>query len=270
MNARAIILVIGFSSISVELKNPVIKSVLYHKGFASLYQSLSLAFSALPFFISNLSKPGNNKKSISGLKFQGILSQAETLFRMFEKEHLQRPNVVIITGEIHQGKTTFAKSIINNFIEQNYKIAGFLSIGINENGTRTGFSLNNLESSEQIELCSTIKDNSRFKLGQYYFNNDAITRGQEILSIEKISDKQLIVIDEIGPLELNGQGWSIAIEDLTRSTTIPHLWVVRKSLVKKISRKWNIGNAYIFNISESSVQEVENKLKEIVFQQARK
>jgi nucleoside-triphosphatase THEP1 len=265
MNARAIILVIGFASISVELKNPVIKSVLYHRGLANLYPSLTLAFSALPFFISNLSNPRNKKKSISGFKFQGLLSQAETLFRIFEKELSQRTNVVIITGEIRQGKTTFAKSIINNLIGQNYKIAGFLSIGINENGTRTGFSLNDLESSDQIELCSTIKDNSRFKLGQYYFNNDAIARGQEILSIEKTSDKQLIVIDEIGHLELNDNGWSSAIENLTRSTSIPHLWVVRKSLVKRVARKWNIGNVYIFTINESNPGEVVNKLKEIIF-----
>jgi hypothetical protein len=51
MNARAIIMVLGFASISVELKNPLIKSILYHRGFANLYQSLSLAFSALPFFL---------------------------------------------------------------------------------------------------------------------------------------------------------------------------------------------------------------------------
>jgi hypothetical protein len=66
MNARAIIIVIGFASISVELKNPIIKSVLYHRGFASLYQSLNLAFSALPYFLSNISTQGKKNKSISG------------------------------------------------------------------------------------------------------------------------------------------------------------------------------------------------------------
>ena len=64
MNARAIILVIGFASISVELKTAVIKSVLYNKGFASLYQSLNLAFSALPFFLSNLSRNRKEQKQI--------------------------------------------------------------------------------------------------------------------------------------------------------------------------------------------------------------
>ena len=264
MNARAIIIVIGFASLSVELKNPVIKSLLYHRGFASLYQSLSLAFSALPFFLSNLSKSENKKKGISGISFHGLLGQAEALLNIFEKEHLLRPEVVIIAGEIHQGKTTFAQKIVADLLEQNIRIAGFLSIGINENGIRTGFNLTDIGSSRQIELCSDKKNEKRLKFGRYYFNSDAISLGNEILSSNNLSDKQLIVIDEVGHLELNGQGWSNAIENIIRSNTVPQLWIVRKSLVQKSTRRWNISNAYVFDITESSIQEVENKLTEII------
>jgi len=264
MNARAIIIVIGFASLSVELKNPVIKSLLYHRGFASLYQSLSLAFSALPFFLSNLSKSENKKKSISGISFHGLLGQAEALLNIFEKEHLLRPQVVIITGEIHQGKTTFAQKIVSDLHAQNIRIAGFFSVGINENGMRTGFNLVDIESSRQIELCSDKKNEKLIKFGRYYFNSDAISLGNEILNLDNLSDKQLIVIDEVGHLELNGQGWSNAIENITGNITVPQLWIVRKSLVQKCSRRWNIGNAFIFDITESSIQEAESKLSEII------
>ena len=264
MNARAIIIVIGFASLSVELKNPVIKSLLYNRGFASLYQSLNLAFSALPFFLSNLSKSENKKKGISGISFHGLLGQAETLLSIFEKEHLLRPQVVIITGEIHQGKTTFAQKIVADLHEQKIRIAGFFSVGINENGIRTGFNLVDIVSSRQIELCSDKKNEKRLKFGRYYFNSDAISLGNEILNSNNLSDKQLIVIDEVGHLELNGQGWSNAIENIIRSNTVPQLWIVRKSLVQKSTRRWNISNAYIFDITESSIQEVENKLTEII------
>ena len=264
MNACAIIIVIGFASLSVELKNPVIKSLLYHRGFASLYQSLSLAFSALPFFLSNLSKSENKKKSISGISFHGLLGQAEALLNIFEKEHLLRPQVVIITGEIHQGKTTFTQKIVSDLHAQNIRIAGFFSVGINENGMRTGFNLVDIESSRQIELCSDKKNEKLIKFGRYYFNSDAISLGNEILNLDNLSDKQLIVIDEVGHLELNGQGWSNAIENITGNITVPQLWIVRKSLVQKCSRRWNIGNAFIFDITESSIQEAESKLSEII------
>lgn len=265
MNARAIIIIIGFAAISVELKNPLIKSLLYHRGFASLYQSMNLAFSALPFIISTLSTQGSKKASrFSRKTLHGLLRQAEMLLNVFRKEHLQRPEVVIITGEVHNGKTTFTQKIVADLLRQNIRIAGFLSIGINENGIRTGFTLVDIGSSRQIELCSDKKNEKRLKFGRYYFNSDAISLGNEILNSNNLSDKQLIVIDEVGHLELNGQGWSNAIENITRSNTTPQLWIVRKSLVQKCTRRWNIGNAYIFDITENSIQQVENKLTEII------
>ncbi len=48
MSVRAVIVILGFSSISVELRNPIVKTVLYKRGFSQLYNSLGLAFSALP------------------------------------------------------------------------------------------------------------------------------------------------------------------------------------------------------------------------------
>jgi nucleoside-triphosphatase THEP1 len=265
MNARAIIMVIGFASISVELRNPLIKSILYQRGFASLYQSLSLSFSALPFFISGFPRQEKGK-GMPKIKFMNLFTQAEVLLGVFDREHQRKPQVVILTGNIHEGKTTFAQKVISDLHEQKIRFAGFLSIGINANGERTGFNLLDLESSESIELCSDTEEENRFQLGKYFFNEAALARGNEILNVDNLSDKQLIVIDEIGPLELSGKGWSSSIENITRSITVPHLWIVRKSLVNNIIRKWNIGNAYIFDISESSTLEVENKLIEIIFQ----
>jgi nucleoside-triphosphatase THEP1 len=270
MNARAIIVVIGFASISVELKNPIIKSVLYHRGFASLYQSLNLAFSSLPYFLSNISVQSKMNKGISGKTILVVLGQAESLLKKLEKEHIEKPKVIIITGEIHEGKTTFVQKIVSDLLNQKIRIAGFLSIGIDEDGTRTGFILEEIGSSRQIELCSDKANDRRLKLGRFYFNQEALSFGNEILKPDNLSDKQLIVIDEIGPLEIKGLGWSYAIDKSTQSLIIPQLWVVRKSLVKKIVRKWNIGNVNIFNINEDSINDTETYLTEIILEQMHK
>jgi hypothetical protein len=169
MNARALIIIIGFAAISVELKNPLIKSLLYHRGFASLYQSMNLAFSALPFIISNLSTQGSKKASrFSSERLHGLFGQADMLLNVFRKEHLLRPEVVIITGEVHQGKTTFTQKIVADLFGQNIRIAGFLSIGINENGIRTGFNLIDIGSSRQIELKSGLNSGGTILIRKLY------------------------------------------------------------------------------------------------------
>jgi nucleoside-triphosphatase THEP1 len=267
MNARAIIIILGFSGISVELKNPLIKSMLYNRGFASLYQSLNLAFSALPFIISNLSKQGSSSSTgISRKSLSGLFSQADILLHIFENEHSMRPEIVIITGDIGQGKTTIAQMVVNTLRERNIKVKGFLSVGINDNGVRTGFNLIDIESSEEIELCSIVKDNLRFRIGKYYFNNEAIAKGLHILDTENSEGSQLIVIDEIGPLELSNKGWSGAIEKICKSSTLPQLWVVRENIINKIVRKWNIGNAYVFDIGKDDIGDLSKKIIELISQ----
>ena len=91
MTVRAIIVILGFSSISVELRNPIIKTVLYKKGFKNLYNSLGLAFSALPAVIENVSKP----KKIFRKPFEtivNILLFTDSLYIAFAKSEKQKSN----------------------------------------------------------------------------------------------------------------------------------------------------------------------------------
>jgi nucleoside-triphosphatase THEP1 len=263
MVARAIIIIIGFSAISIELKNPLVKSVLYKKGFAELYQSLSLAFSALPDIISHLTE---SKKRLSKPSFKNfnLLKQAGTLLMIFEKEHLSKPQIVIITGELHEGKTTYAKKVIDMLHNQNLKIGGFLSLALNEGGDRTGFDLFDIETKLQVVLCRKTQNDDWFKYGHYYFNPDGFSKGNEILSMTRLSDKQAVVIDEIGPLELGDQGWCEAIEKICRTSSIPQIWIVRKSLIQKVIKKWNVGNIFICRISEDNIVDVQELLIRII------
>ena len=263
MNARAIIMILGFAAISVELRNPVIKSLLYHKGFASLYQSMNLAFSALPFLISDSTGKSNRKKT-PDISFKKLFGQAEMLLKLFETDHLRKPQVIIITGEVHEGKTTFAQSVVNLLLREKIKVSGFLAIAMNENGERKGFNLYDIEKGESTSLCTVVKAENSAQTGKYYFNEETIKTGNAILDPENLSETQLIVIDEIGPLELKGQGWSSAIDNLTRNLTTPQLWIVRKGIIDKITRRWNTGNIYFFNISGSSPEAVTKKIREVI------
>jgi len=74
----------------------------------------------------------------------------------------------------------------------------------------------------------------------------------------------LVVIDEVGPMEMNDQGWAESIARLCQSGQLPQLWVVRKSLVEKAARKWNVGNVFIFDITKDPVETVISKFEQIL------
>jgi uncharacterized protein YggT (Ycf19 family) len=57
MVLRALIVVMGFSAISTELRAPVMQRLFYRGGLRQLYLAINTAFSILPEVIDNFAKP---------------------------------------------------------------------------------------------------------------------------------------------------------------------------------------------------------------------
>ncbi len=256
MNIRAAFVLLSFASISKELKNPIIKSILYKRGFANLYQAMELAFMVLPASISAFPNVKNMiRKPVQSIA--ELILYAETILEMVKDKHEKLPPVIIISGNIQEGKTTFVEKVINRLARKELPAAGFLAKVIYDGDKRTGYQLQDL-SSDRSELLCTIEEHPDWEhYGKFYFNPNAQQVGNAILN--SIPDEaKLIVIDEIGPLELGGDGWAPAIEQLVSHSSQPMIWVVREHLVEKIARKWTVGEIYHFKLHESPrAEEVE-------------
>jgi nucleoside-triphosphatase THEP1 len=255
MNVRAFVLITGFTAISTEMKNPTIRMILYNKGFTNLYQALNLSFAALPAVIAFIS----DKKSKTGLRrfsFNNIHRAAESLLMAFQTENKRKTPVIIITGGIGQGKTSFAGAVIRSLQKSNIPVSGFLSIGKQKDGQRTGFDLQSLHDNSITPLCTTEIHEHQQSFGKYYFYRDGLKKGDAILHPEHMRGKKTLVVDELGPLEINDLGWAAGIERILAGTSILQLWVVRKSLVQYMARKWDVGNVYIFETGIDQVEDV--------------
>jgi len=86
MNVRAILIVVSFSALSIELRNPIVRTFLFRKGFRNIYIAVSLAFSILPVMIANIpvSKQlfGHPLKSIAG-----IISNSENWLELIKLQN---------------------------------------------------------------------------------------------------------------------------------------------------------------------------------------
>ncbi len=100
---RAFLLIIGFAAISVELKNPLVKTVLYKQGLADLYQSLRLAFGVLPDLLTSLSRSKLSILNPSSL-LSHLLSNARNLIELFQEEQKKQPPIFILTGDVGSGE----------------------------------------------------------------------------------------------------------------------------------------------------------------------
>jgi len=257
MNLRAVLILVGFSSLSIELRNPVIKAVLLKKGFSQLYLSLGLAFSALPWIIKNLSHPKQILKQPRKTIADVVIS-ADDLLEYF-KNKMMRPKVLIITGEKHQGKTTFALQLTEKLKNAGKKVGGFVATGSFDHEQRSAFDILSLESGISKPLCSIHFEHGE-QIGPFRFNNHAQDFGFKLLLPKNVARHDFIVIDEIGPMEMKGKGWAYPINNLMELSQTPMIWVVRKNLLRKVIAQWDLINTKVFDINQSTVDDAIEEL----------
>ena len=184
-----------------------------------------------------------------------MLSLSESLMRYFEQSLQKQKSIYIITGKQREGKTTFLKKLISQLAESNLSIFGFLALGIDKNGERLGFELENVETKEKRLLCNrTMKTD--LSIGRFYFDEETFRWASQVF--ENTSEKDIAVIDEVGLLELQDKGWNRTLEHLLNSKTNTLIWVVRKDLTLDIIKKWNLTNVKTIAISEYSVEDIAN------------
>ncbi|MBS4056935.1 MAG: DUF2478 domain-containing protein [Bacteroidales bacterium] len=250
MNFRAMVMIFGFSAISIELRNPVIKSLLFRHGFSRLYQALGLSFSALPAIIENLPKPASLKQEWK-LIVDSLLNQSVILLRQFDRLDA-RFNPIIVTGEVHQGKTSFVMKALALLEAENLQVHGFLSTGTFSNGRREQYDLLDLQSGASLPLASASQQNGWTPFRRFFFNPKAFEFGIRLIGSAIEQQAKLVVVDEVGPMEMDRKGWYTGLEQLMQHDDILQIWVVRKSMIETLKAAWKVENALVIDMDTYS------------------
>jgi nucleoside-triphosphatase THEP1 len=254
MNFRAIIVIFGFAAISMELRSPVVKLLLSRHGFAPVYRALSLSFAALPAIVSAMPKNGQLRKERKDF-LSKIFYQAQALLAQFESKKDMNKNIFVITGLVHQGKTSYASTVAELLKASGMKVSGFLADGQFVNNQRHTFSLRDLKSGHSILLATKEKHPGWEKHGPFYFNPEALEQGNFI--IKEAKEDEWVFLDEIGRFELvEKRGWFDALSDLSARYNQKQVWVVRKSYTGLLLENYPIMSDNVFDISNISAQEL--------------
>jgi nucleoside-triphosphatase THEP1 len=253
MNLRATIMILGFAVIGRELKNPVISKWLFRSGFKQLPVALELAFDSLPAVISNI--PG--WKEITRKPISSFYTYVQIADLQLKEQEIRIQNyqkIIILTGEAGKGKTTFLKQIISALKADGCNISGIIAEAQFLNGIKTGYNLVNISSDEKKILIRTEEFPEAIKFRKYYFNNDVLNWGKTILDSITDFDSEIIVIDEIGPLELEEGGWYESLNKLTALAQYKMIWVVRKQILADVINKWDLKHPVIVDVSQTSFE----------------
>ena len=136
----------------------------------------------------------------------------------------------MLTGGRGAGKTTFCRSLAAHAHLRGWSIAGLLSPAVFEGAVKTGILAEDVYTGETRPLAVS-KQHLSFdlQLGRWFFDRSTLAWGNQV--IQKSTPCHLLIIDELGPLELIRQeGWRAALDVLRGNGYQIALVVVRPEL----------------------------------------
>lgn len=152
-----------------------------------------------------------------------------------EREAAAR-NIFVVSGEFGSGKSAFCQQTVVRLGSAGIHTAGLLSPGRYIDGKKTGFWCENIASGERRLMASSLPDEIRGeRFGMWTFDPAVVAWGNQVLA--EITQTDVLIIDEIGPLEFNlKSGWIQAIDTLKLAEYSRALVVIRPTCLPDFSQ----------------------------------
>ena len=145
---------------------------------------------------------------------------------------------LLVVGEPGSGKTSWCREYIDWWRKCGSSVGGILSPAIEKQGQRVGSNALDLLTRQEVPF-ARLSRYGCFKggevVGDYTISRDGILFACGAIERAVESRCGLVVIDEVGPLELRGKGLMPAVE-LALASAVNVLIVVRSSLKEALQR----------------------------------
>ena len=174
---------------------------------------------------------------------------------------------ILITGLPRCGKSTLISTLLEYFSEKNYTIHGFLTPEVKEENKRIGFDIKDIYSKEHGKLARIGNYNTKYKLGKYSVFVEELEEMISKLEIIEFNKIDLLVIDEIGKMEIFSKKFQNFIKRIFTSngTILATIGLKLKHPIKDFIL--NLPNVNIFNLNrqnfQKTCQEVISKISKL-------
>ncbi|MGB8359538.1 MAG: nucleoside-triphosphatase [Bacteroidales bacterium] len=258
MNFRALIIIIGFSSLGTELYNPKIRQLFSRTHFRQLPLALELSAESLPSMIAAMPDLKTAIKD-PALILSSMISRVERRLSESRAELQQKKKVYIITGETGEGKTSLLQKLTEILKDKGIREGGILAPRIMEGATTTGYDILDIRSGDRSPFLR-VTNPEISGIDKFTRFDEGYEVGIRALDPANNTENEVMVIDEAGPLELRGEGWAGRISELLSQNKWQIILVVRKSLINEVVRKFGIKDFMIIEAGNRDEGKIVNEI----------
>ena len=284
MNFRAVVIITGFTVLGTELYNPVVRAFFMRTSARSLPLALELSAESLPFFIANMPDLKSMVRQPSAVLRQFMLHAEERLgeFRSGNRRKVivvtggvgeGKTTLVKELVAVLKEKGIQAGGIITERIMEEGRTIGYDLVDI-ATGTRKGFLRENgacgPEQIGRFTICGEALALGNGILrqlsenGGHWSGNASSPTGNASSptgnasspagnasklagSATPLAEKEgpVVIVDEVGRLELKGRGWAESLDLLLSLPGKPVILTVRDHFLEEVKQRWNLHAAEV-------------------------
>jgi nucleoside-triphosphatase len=140
--------------------------------------------------------------------------------------------IIVLTGAPRVGKTTALMRLAWVLKERGVKVGGIVSRELRTNNMRIGFEFIDLSTDDKSVLASLTGRGP--KVGKYFVNLEGCRFAAERLK-NAVKNSDIIICDEIGPMELKSKEFIDSVKDLPHVVDKKVIVVVHQKLVHAVT-----------------------------------
>lgn len=155
--------------------------------------------------------------------------------------------MVVVTGPTGSGKTTTVEAAVAELTAAGTQVAGFVQPGVWQEEDKVGFLVKDVATGEQMQLAKRVTHESGQHGTGFHFNEAGLALARQAL--RRIHPGAVLVVDELGPMELRGHGHMRAVRKaLSVNGLAGVVVVVRRHLVPALLAALDAENAAIVDV----------------------
>jgi nucleoside-triphosphatase THEP1 len=239
MNLRAILLIMGFTVLGTELYNPRIRDYLQKGRFSQLTLAMELSFNTLPSVISDIPDLKTMIRRPGGVIYH-LISKADGRLEEIRRKQKNPARIFIMTGDRDEGKTGNLRFTVYSLQCKMLSVGGIYSPKVMDEGKILGYDVVDVMTGERFSFLRKTGEEEDQKIGSYYILADGLEKGLRAIDKAIEAGVEVIVIDEVGRLELQGKGWASALRKVLAIKDINVYLAVRKDFVEEVVQEFGI------------------------------
>jgi nucleoside-triphosphatase len=166
--------------------------------------------------------------------------------------HYLEDVILILTGAVHSGKTSLLRKLSAELIQRGIGVDGFLSLAAFENKEHIGYDLFDLKAETVVPFIRRQGAPGWPAVGPYSIRPDILAEARRKIVSHRTED--LLIVDEVGPLEIRGEGLWPALSAVLSRSSLRCLLVARRGILEDLKGLIGGSSVRIFDIGDRSVE----------------